>query len=84
MSRKKKAPCYNVLTNFSLFFEDLAAVQRQGPELTQIIEKLEVGENCQPYSLDKRALLCRSRSDGKLKVAVMAAAVPMVFELFRN
>jgi hypothetical protein len=81
---KKKASYYNVLTKFPLVFEDLAIVQRQDPELTQISEKLEVGENCPPYYLHKMVLHCRSRSDAKLKVVVPAATVPMVFEFFRK
>jgi hypothetical protein len=81
---KKGAPCYNVLTKFPLVLEDLAVVQRQDPELSQIIQELEAGDNCPPYSLHKRVFHCCSCSDGKLKVVVPAAAVPMVFEFFQN
>jgi hypothetical protein len=81
---KEEAPCYNVLTKLPLVFEDLAVVQRLDPELSQIIEKLEAGNNCPPYSLHKRMLHCRYRSDRELKVVVPTAAVPMVFEYFHN
>jgi hypothetical protein len=67
-SEENDVACYNVLTKFPLVFEDLASVQIQDPELSQIIQKLEAGENCSPYSLHKSLLHCRSRCDGELKV----------------
>jgi hypothetical protein len=84
LEEKKETPCYNVLTKYPLVFEYLTIVQRQDPELAQIIQELEAGDNFLPYSLYKEVLHCPSRCDGTLKVVVPAAVVSMVLEFFRN
>jgi hypothetical protein len=81
---KREILCCNVFTKFPFVFGDLAIAQRQDAELAQIIQRLEAGDNCHPYSLHKKVLHCRSCSDGKLKVVVPMATVPMVFEFFHN
>jgi hypothetical protein len=57
--------CHAVLSHFPLVFQDLAAVQRQDPELSVIISKLENKEPDSKYSLTKGVLYCRARFDRK-------------------
>jgi hypothetical protein len=43
--------CNAFLSHFPLFFRDLAALQREDPELCQLIEKLEKKEEVSKFSL---------------------------------
>jgi hypothetical protein len=68
--------------HFSLVFEDLAQVQRQDQQLSNIIQRLERKEICNPYFLSKRLLHCRAPLNGKPKIVVPTAAIPIIFDYF--
>jgi hypothetical protein len=70
-----------LLTHFALAFQDLRTCQREDPELLQIIGRLENGKPVGNYSINKGVLHCRSRGDGKSKVVVPPAVIPMLFLL---
>ena len=69
---------------FPLAFEELGRIQRENPELLDIIQKLERKEPCRQYVLSRGVLHCPARNDGRQKIVVPTAAVPMVFAYFHN
>jgi hypothetical protein len=71
--------CHAVLGHFPLVFQDLAVLQRQDPELSAIIGKLQNKEPLPKYSLSKCVLYCSARFDHRRKVVVPSAAVAMPF-----
>jgi hypothetical protein len=83
-SQEVETPCNAVLSHFPLAFQDMAVLQRQDPELSEIIRKLENQETHPPYSLSKDVLHCRARSDRGRKVVVPSAAVPMLFSYYHT
>jgi hypothetical protein len=83
-SQEVETSCNAVLSHFPLAFQDMAVLQRQNPELYEIIRKLENQETLPPYSLSKDVLHCRARSDRGRKVVVPSAAVPMLFSYYHT
>lgn len=67
------------LTHFPLNFRDLRTCQGEDPELMQIIENLVNRVPTGKYVTNKWVLHCRSRCNGKSKVVVPSAVVPVLF-----
>jgi hypothetical protein len=78
------APCHTLLTQFPLAFRDLATLQREYPELLQVIKKLELKEQDPNFSLVNGVLHCRYRFDRKRKVVVPMATVPVLFNYYHT
>jgi hypothetical protein len=61
-------PCNALLSHFPLAFRDVAVLQREDPELCELIEKLEKKEEVPKFCLFKDVLHCRSRFDRRRKI----------------
>jgi hypothetical protein len=66
-----------MLTNFPLNFHKLSQLQRQDPELAEIMDKLDNGDPVDSYILYQGNLFWAKREGGK-KLVVPVAAIPMV------
>jgi transposase InsO family protein len=72
------------LTNFSLAFQELSQLQRQNPELADIMGRVDRGETVGRYLLQRDTLYSTSRSARDKKLVVPTAVIPIVFPYYHD
>lgn len=76
--------CQFALTEFPLAFQELSQLQQQDPELGEIRDRLEKGEDVQHYFLRGGTLFWAHRDRRRIKVVVPESAKQMVFAYFHD